>query len=166
MSLDPHNGESPHKGLFVNGLCKSYGPVQVLADASFEVRPGEVVALLGENGAGKSTISNIIAGSTKPDAGTIIWRGKPYSPANPAEGMSFIYISHRLDEIAQIADRVVVMRDGRIVARHERADIPVRTVVEQMVGRSVERMFPKLSPPGEKTLLEVENLSSPERSFN
>ncbi|TIM80988.1 ATP-binding cassette domain-containing protein, partial [Mesorhizobium sp.] len=56
-----------------------------------------------------------------------------------AEGMSFIYISHRLDEIAEIADRVVVMRDGRIVARHERADIPVRTVVEQMVGRSVER---------------------------
>ena len=37
------------------------------------------------------------------------------------------------------------MRDGRIVARHERADVPVRTVVEQMVGRSVERMFPPLS---------------------
>ncbi|TGS82072.1 sugar ABC transporter ATP-binding protein [Mesorhizobium sp. M3A.F.Ca.ET.174.01.1.1] len=280
MPLDPHPGEAPHNGLFVNGLCKSYGPVQVLADASFEVRPGEVVALLGENGAGKSTVSNIIAGSIKSDAGTIIWRGKPYSPANPAaaieagvgmihqelkllpdlsvaenvyvgrlpmrggrvdrasmnakasaqlkrlgldvsperkvrtlrvaaqqqveiakaltlnaellildeptaalggeetellfkqirklkaEGMSFIYISHRLDEIAQIADRVVVMRDGRIVARHERADIPVRTVVEQMVGRSVERMFPKLSPPSDQTLLEVENLSSPEKSFN
>jgi ribose transport system ATP-binding protein len=280
MSPDPRQSESPHKGLFVNGLCKSYGPVQVLADASFEVRPGEVVALLGENGAGKSTVSNIIAGATKSDAGSIIWRGRPYSPANPAaaieagvgmihqelkllpdlsvaenvyvgrlpmrggridratmnakasaqlkrlgldvsperkvrtlriaaqqqveiakaltlnaellifdeptaalggeetellfqqirklkaEGMSFIYISHRLDEIAQIADRVVVMRDGRIVARHERADIPVRTVVEQMVGRSVERMFPTLSPPGTVTLLEVENLSSPEKSFN
>ncbi|ESX04167.1 sugar ABC transporter [Mesorhizobium sp. LSJC268A00] len=280
MSPDPRHSESPHNGLFVNGLCKSYGPVQVLADASFEVRPGEVVALLGENGAGKSTVSNIIAGSTKADAGTIIWRGKHYSPASPAaaidagvgmihqelkllpdlsvaenvyvgrlpmrggridraemnakasaqlkrlgldvsperkvgtlriaaqqqveiakaltlnaellifdeptaalggeetellfqqirklkaEGMSFIYISHRLDEIAQIADRVVVMRDGRIVARHERADIPVRTVVEQMVGRSVERMFPHLTPPREETLLEVENLSSPEKSFN
>ncbi len=280
MSTAPRHSESPHNGLFVNGLCKSYGPVQVLADASFEVRPGEVVALLGENGAGKSTVSNIIAGSIRPDAGTIIWRGKSYSPASPAaaidagvgmihqelkllpdlsvaenvyvgrlpmrggridraemnakasaqlkrlgldvsperkvrtlriaaqqqveiakaltlnaellifdeptaalggeetellfqqirklkaEGMSFIYISHRLDEIAQIADRVVVMRDGRIVARHERADIPVRTVVEQMVGRSVERMFPHLSPPREETLLEVENLSSPEKSFN
>ncbi|MER9232359.1 sugar ABC transporter ATP-binding protein [Mesorhizobium sp. M0622] len=279
MSTDPRHTHSPNLGLVVSGLCKSYGPVQVLADASFEVRPGEVVALLGENGAGKSTVSNIIAGSTKPDAGTITWRGNPYSPANPAaaidagigmihqelkllpdlsvaenvyvgrlpmrggridraamnarasaqlkrlgldvsperkvrtlriaaqqqveiakaltlnaellifdeptaalggeetellfqqirklkaEGMSFIYISHRLDEIAQIADRVVVMRDGRIVARHERADIPVRTVVEQMVGRSVERMFPTLSAPGNDMLLEVENLSSPERSF-
>jgi ribose transport system ATP-binding protein len=279
MSMDPRHTQTSHPGLFVSGLCKSYGPVQVLADASFEVRPGEVVALLGENGAGKSTVSNIIAGSTKPDAGTIIWRGKPYSPASPAaaidagvgmihqelkllpdlsvaenvyvgrlpmragridrmamnarasaqlkrlgldvsperkvrtlriaaqqqveiakalalnaellifdeptaalggeetellfeqirklkaEGMSFIYISHRLDEIAEIADRVVVMRDGRIVARHERADIPVRAIVEQMVGRSVERMFPPLVEPGSETLLEVENLSSPERSF-
>ncbi|MER9614924.1 sugar ABC transporter ATP-binding protein [Mesorhizobium sp. M0207] len=279
MSTDPRHTHSPHNGLVVSGLCKSYGPVQVLADASFEVQPGEVVALLGENGAGKSTVSNIIAGSTKPDAGTITWRGNAYSPANPAaaidagigmihqelkllpdlsvaenvyvgrlpmrggridraamnarasaqlkrlgldvsperkvrtlriaaqqqveiakaltlnaellifdeptaalggeetellfqqirklkaEGMSFIYISHRLDEIAQIADRVVVMRDGRVVARHERADIPVRTVVEQMVGRSVERMFPTVSAPGNDTLLEVENLSSPERSF-
>ncbi|TIR38266.1 MAG: ATP-binding cassette domain-containing protein, partial [Mesorhizobium sp.] len=66
MSTEPRHSEGPHNGLFVNGLCKSYGPVQVLADASFEVRPGEVVALLGENGAGKSTVSNIIAGSTKP----------------------------------------------------------------------------------------------------
>ncbi|TIX62269.1 MAG: sugar ABC transporter ATP-binding protein, partial [Mesorhizobium sp.] len=52
MSPDPRQSGSPHNGLFVSGLCKSYGPVQVLADASFEVRPGEVVALLGENGAG------------------------------------------------------------------------------------------------------------------
>ncbi|TIM68784.1 MAG: ATP-binding cassette domain-containing protein, partial [Mesorhizobium sp.] len=70
MSLDSSHTQTPHLGLFVSGLCKSYGPVQVLADASFEVRPGEVVALLGENGAGKSTVSNIIAGSTKPDAGS------------------------------------------------------------------------------------------------
>ncbi|TIP12052.1 MAG: ABC transporter ATP-binding protein, partial [Mesorhizobium sp.] len=46
MSTEPRHSEGPHNGLFVNGLCKSYGPVQVLADASFEVRPGEVVALL------------------------------------------------------------------------------------------------------------------------
>jgi ribose transport system ATP-binding protein len=82
-----------------------------------------------------------------------------------AEGMSFIYISHRLDEIAQIADRIVVMRDGRIVARHDRSDVPVRTVVEQMVGRSVDRMFPTLAEPGEKVVLEVAGLASPDGSF-
>jgi ribose transport system ATP-binding protein len=77
-----------------------------------------------------------------------------------AEGMAFIYISHRLDEIAQIADRILVMRDGRIVARHDRADVPVRTVVEQMVGRSVDRMFPQLSEPGTDVVLDVDGLSS------
>jgi ribose transport system ATP-binding protein len=83
-----------------------------------------------------------------------------------AEGMAFIYISHRLDEIARIADRIVVMRDGRIVARHETADVPVRTVVEQMVGRSLERMFPAVAAPADRTVIEVENLSSPSGSFS
>ncbi len=45
------------------------------------------------------------------------------------------------------------MRDGRVVARHDSADVPVRTVVEQMVGRSVERMFPQLAEPGERTVI-------------
>ena len=58
------------------------------------------------------------------------------------------------------------MRDGRIVARHERADVPVRTVVEQMVGRSVERMFPPLAEPSGEVLLQVEDLSSPVGSFS
>jgi ribose transport system ATP-binding protein len=82
------------------------------------------------------------------------------------EGMSFLYISHRLEEIARIADRIVVMRDGRVVARHDRADVPVRTVVEQMVGRSVERMFPQLADPGERNVISVEGLSSPSGSFS
>jgi ribose transport system ATP-binding protein len=82
-----------------------------------------------------------------------------------SEGMAFIYISHRLDEIAQIADRIIVMRDGRIVARHERSDVPVRTVVEQMVGRSVDRMFPATDAPSDTIVLEVERLSSPDGTF-
>ena len=60
------------------------------------------------------------------------------------EGVGFIYISHRLDEIARIADRVAVLRDGRLVARTNR-DVPVHRVVEQMVGRSVDRMFPEIA---------------------
>src|SRR5690348_8380610 len=73
--------------LSLHGVCKSYGANQVLIDAGFEVRPGEVVALLGENGAGKSTVSNIIAGSVKADSGTITWRGRPYAPASPADAI-------------------------------------------------------------------------------
>jgi ABC-type sugar transport system ATPase subunit len=56
-----------------------------------------------------------------------------------AEGVSFIYVSHRLEEIARICDRVVVLRDGEWVASHDTAQLPVRKLVEDMVGRSIEK---------------------------
>ena len=57
-------------------MSKSFGPVQALSDVDFEVRPGEVVALVGDNGAGKSTLVKTIAGIHPPDAGTISFEGK------------------------------------------------------------------------------------------
>ncbi|GAK52790.1 ribose ABC transporter, ATP-binding protein [Candidatus Moduliflexus flocculans] len=82
------------------------------------------------------------------------------------EGVSFTYVSHRLDEIAQIADRIAVMRDGQLVAVHDTADVPVRTLVEEMVGRKIERLFPDLPEPSRREVLKVENLSSFEGAFN
>jgi ribose transport system ATP-binding protein len=81
------------------------------------------------------------------------------------DGVSFIYISHRLDEIARIADRVAVLRDGRLVATHDTARVPVKTFVEEMVGRPLDRMFPALGPVGGETLIEVEGLTSAEGAF-
>ena len=81
-----------------------------------------------------------------------------------AEGMSFIYISHRLDEIAQIADRIVVMRDGRIVARHE-----TRRRAGAHRGRADGRPQRRAHVPAivaagpTDVLLEVEGLSSPDK---
>lgn len=78
-----------------------------------------------------------------------------------AQGVSIIYISHRLEEIKQIADRIVVLRDGDKVQEFDTADLPVRTIVEAMVGRSMEQMFPPLSEPAGKIILEVKGLTSP-----
>ena len=55
--------EGPAKGLSIRGVSKAYYGNEVLSDIDLDVRPGEVVALIGENGAGKSTLSGIIAGS-------------------------------------------------------------------------------------------------------
>ena len=269
-----------NQGLSLRGIGKKYGSITVLNDVDLDVRPGEVLALIGENGAGKSTVASIISGLVPPTTGTMTWRGESYAPDAPAdalsagiglihqemrllldlsiaenvfvgrlpmrggrvdrdlmnrraaeqlhrlgldaapttrvrdlrvaaqqqveiakaltlnarllifdeptaalggeeterlfeqigrlkaEGVGFIYISHRLDEIARIADRIDVLRDGRLVATHDTAQVPVKTLVEEMVGRPLDRMFPEIPPPPSAApLIEVEGLTSAEGVF-
>ncbi len=59
-------------GLSASGLTKSFRTVRALADANFNLGPGEVHAIVGENGAGKSTLAKILAGAQMPDAGEIL----------------------------------------------------------------------------------------------
>ncbi|GAA4289088.1 ATP-binding cassette domain-containing protein [Georgenia daeguensis] len=61
----------------MRNVSKSYGHVKAIEDVNFEVRPGEVMALVGDNGAGKSTLIKILSGRYKPDAGSIYVDGKP-----------------------------------------------------------------------------------------
>jgi len=84
-----------------------------------------------------------------------------------SEGMSFIYVSHRLAEIARIADRIVVLRDGSQVARHATAQVPTAQLVREMVGRSVDRLFPQIPAPpaGGEVALSVRKLTAPDGSF-
>lgn len=82
-----------------------------------------------------------------------------------AEGVGIIYISHRLEEIRQITDRIVVLRDGERVAEFADSATPVRTVVESMVGRSLDRMFPTVPQPQDQPVLEVQGLTSSDDRF-
>jgi signal transduction histidine kinase/ABC-type multidrug transport system ATPase subunit len=63
--------------LRLSGLNKRFGPVRVLKEIDLSVRQGELLALIGENGAGKSTIVKCIAGVMAPDSGAILLRGEP-----------------------------------------------------------------------------------------
>ena len=260
--------------LVLEGITKSFGPVQVLRGIDLDVREGEMVALLGENGAGKSTVSSIIAGLQAADRGSMRWEGAAYAPRSPREameagiglihqemrllpdlsiaenvfvgrlamrrgrldrdamnraaaeqlrrlgldisptrpvrglsvaaqqqieiakaltlrarllildeptaalglaeteqlftqirrlkqeGFSFLYVSHRLEEIARIADRVVVLRDGSRVAAHETAQVPVHRLLTDMVGRSIERIFPERLVSCGREVIRIERLTS------
>jgi ribose transport system ATP-binding protein len=71
--------------LAVDGICKSYGVVKALQPASFELVRGEVLALVGENGSGKSTVVGILSGVVRPDGGTVTFAGKTASAHTPRE---------------------------------------------------------------------------------
>ncbi|WFE75850.1 sugar ABC transporter ATP-binding protein [Roseinatronobacter sp. S2] len=243
--------------LEMKGITKAFGPVNVLRDVDFNVRAGEVHALLGENGAGKSTMMKILCGNLQADKGTtsidgtqrtfthyndaieagigivfqefslipyltaveniflgreltnrfhvlnrkamrdrakevldklgvdvplnvavaklsvaeqqfveiakalalnarILALDEPTATLTPSEckylfkvindlkrqGVAIIFISHHLEEIFEICDRITVLRDGEYVGTHDVNSIDTDTLVEMMVGRRIENNFP------------------------
>ena len=252
---------------------KSYAGVQALRGASFELRAGEVHALVGENGAGKSTFIKILTGAVQPDGGEIVVAGRAVTHGSPraakalgiaaiyqqpalfpeltvaeniaigqetrgvwgrvdwkarraraaellsrvgaridpdadaadlgmaqqqlveiaralgadanvlildeptaslseedarnlfrvirelrARGVGMIYISHRLEELPAIADRVTVLRDGRTIDTREMASVTREGLIAMMVGRELSAVFPKRDVPIGDTVLELRGL--------
>jgi len=75
-----------------------------------------------------------------------------------SRGVGIIYISHRMDEIFQLADRVTVLRDGAHVGTRKVAETSSGELVQMMVGRRIESLFPKVEVPIGKPVLEVRDL--------
>jgi ribose transport system ATP-binding protein len=261
--------------LVATDLVKTYGPVHAVQGVSFRCNPGEVLALVGENGAGKSTVAKMLAGAVTPTSGSIVVGGQPLASGSvkqsrmsgvrcafqelalvpdwtvaenlglpdgapyrgfsqrksvvaaaellsafdlphidpqatvgtlsladrqlveiaralagrprllildeassaltppgvawlfqrirnlTSEGGSVIYVSHRLGEIAEIADRGAVLRDGRVAGEFVRGGWTDDQLVSLMAGREAARFFP--APPARTTdavALEVTNLRS------
>jgi len=76
-----------------------------------------------------------------------------------ADGMSVIFISHRLDEVFQISERITVLRDGQLVGTYNIDEMTIDKIVEKMLGRKLENTFPKhIGEIGEK-VLDIKNIS-------
>src|SRR4030042_235366 len=67
----------------LENVSKNFGMVQALENVNFEICPGEIVGLVGDNGAGKSTFIKLIAGIFPPSSGNIYFEGKKLSSYNP-----------------------------------------------------------------------------------
>ncbi|MFS7003969.1 sugar ABC transporter ATP-binding protein [Carnobacterium maltaromaticum] len=260
--------------VIMKNIYKAFGTNAVLEGVNFDTHGGEIHALMGENGAGKSTMMNILTGMHKKDQGTILINGKEHSYTNPKEaeehGVSFIhqemntwpqmtvlenlfigkeiknkigfirskemktlalktfkelgitmdldadvqtlsvgqqqmieiakalmtdcqvlimdeptaaltdreirmlfkiiqhlktkevaiiYISHRMEEIFEISDRITVMRDGMTVDTTLTKETNVDDVVRKMVGREISDYYPKKNAEIGETVFEVKNLS-------
>jgi rhamnose transport system ATP-binding protein len=262
--------------LSLSGVSKSFPGVRALNDVRLELHAGEVTALVGENGAGKSTIVKILTGIYQPDAGTISVNGKATGFATPqdaaaagitaihqetvlfdelsvaeniylghapktrfglidwakmnegavallasigasldptatlrdlgiaskhlvaiaramsidagvvimdepsaalsakeigelyaliealkAKGKAILFISHKFDEIFRIADRYTVFRDGEHVGSGHIADVTPGRLVQMMVGRAVDQIYPKRQRGAGETVLDVSGYSHP-----
>ena len=260
--------------VIMKNIYTAFGTNAVLEGVNFDTHGGEIHALMGENGAGKSTMMNILTGMHKKDQGTILINGKEHSYTNPKEaeehGVSFIhqemntwpqmtvlenlfigkemknkigfirskemktlalktfkelgitmdldadvqtlsvgqqqmieiakalmtdcqvlimdeptaaltdreirmlfkiiqhlktkevaiiYISHRMEEIFEISDRITVMRDGMTVDTTLTKETNVDDVVRKMVGREISDYYPKKNAEIGETVFEVKNLS-------
>ncbi len=75
-----------------------------------------------------------------------------------AQGISIIYISHKLEEIFEIADYVTILRDGQLIATHKVNEITVENIVKLMVGRSLDNIYPKEKVAIGDKIFEVKNL--------
>ncbi|MBO0904902.1 sugar ABC transporter ATP-binding protein [Jiella sonneratiae] len=261
--------------LELTNISKAFGPVKVLTGVDFDLFAGEVHALMGENGAGKSTMIRIAAGDHRADEGEIRLDGEVRRFTGPreaqaegiavvhqelllfpalsvaenvflghqpktrgglvdwakmrgeardlldrldcpnldvdqrvsrlsvadrqrveiaralsrnarvlimdeptaalaeadvrrllevlrrlrADGVGIVYVSHRMNEIFEIADRVTVLRDGKSIGTRPVADVTEATLVSMMVGRDIHQLFPKEEIPQGRTRLEVRHLS-------
>jgi simple sugar transport system ATP-binding protein len=96
--------------LQLQGITKRYPAVVANDGISLSVLPGQTHAVLGENGAGKSTLMKIIYGSVRPDAGQVLWNGRPAHVRNPQEaralGISMVFQHFSLFDTLTVAENV------------------------------------------------------------
>jgi ABC-type sugar transport system ATPase subunit len=138
--------------LRLRGIGKSFGPVHALANIDLDVPAGQVTALVGDNGAGKSTMIKTISGIWEPDHGEMFWQGKPVHFHSPKEasstGIATVYQDLALCDNLDIVQNMLlgheVLNRDRLLdeitmektAKQTLADLRVTTVrnIRQPVG--------------------------------
>src|SRR3954466_10239041 len=103
--------------LAARGLVKRYGRVTALDNADFDLYPGEILAVIGDNGAGKSSLIKAISGAVRPDEGEIRLDGKQIHFSSPIEarkaGIETVYQNLALSPALSIADNMFLGREIR-----------------------------------------------------
>lgn len=109
--------DEPVPLLTARGLVKRYGRVTALDNADFDLYPGEILAVIGDNGAGKSSLIKVICGAVLPDEGEIKLDGKTLNFKSPIEardaGIETVYQNLALSPALSIADNMFLGREIR-----------------------------------------------------
>jgi D-xylose transport system permease protein len=107
--------DRPRPLLVVRGIEKHFGAVRALNGIDLDIPRGQVTALVGDNGAGKSVLIKCIAGIHEPDAGQIIWEGEPVRVRNPREaaalGIEVVYQDLALCDNLDVVENMFLGRE-------------------------------------------------------
>ena len=116
---------SEHYAIEMRGITKAFGSVVANNNVDLNVKPGEILALLGENGSGKTTLMNMLSGIYKPDSGSIYVDGKAVSINSPEDakrlGIGMVHQHFKLVNVFSAADNIWMGREkAGLVLKKER----------------------------------------------
>jgi ribose transport system ATP-binding protein len=145
-------GREPARGGFINRQAEREKAVELLKRVGLEVNPGRPVSSLTVAEQQRVEIAKALAADAK-----VLIMDEPTAALTEREieglfeliqelasqGIAILYISHRLDELFRIADRVTVMRDGKVVKTALASELDEEELVRLMVGREVGSLYPK-----------------------
>ncbi|WP_158243131.1 ATP-binding cassette domain-containing protein [Acidimangrovimonas sediminis] len=137
---DPKQANESPALLRIRGLKKNFGAVQALGGVDFDVYPGQVTALVGDNGAGKSVLTKSIAGIHEADGGEILWEGKPVRIRSPRDsaalGIEVVYQDLALCDNLDIVQNMFLGRE-RLKGRLLDEDAMEREAAKTLAGLRV-----------------------------
>ncbi len=162
-------GREPMKGMVVDRRKMNEETRKILARLNMDIFPDTVV---GDLAVSKQQMVEI-AKALSADAEILIM-DEPTSALTAkeiedlfdiirklrSEGKGIVYISHRLEELEHIADRVIIMRDGKYISSSDFKDTTMDSIIADMVGREITEKFPKAQCDRGKKILEVRHLSA------
>ena len=162
-------GRERYKGLIVDKRGMEAEAKRILDDLCIDISPSETVGNLPVSKQQMVEIAKALSINAK-----ILIMDEPTSALTAKEidelfriirrlkesGCGIVYISHRLEELQHIVDRVTIMRDGQYITSMNFADTTMPEIITNMVGREIKEQFPRVSCEKGKKIFEVKNLNA------
>ncbi|MBD3881470.1 ABC transporter ATP-binding protein [Phormidium tenue FACHB-886] len=115
--LPPKVAPLPHALLSAHALCKNFGGIRAVDNASIEVPQGSITGLIGPNGAGKTTLFNLLSNFIHPDSGEVLFAGEPIQMLQPHKIAQRGMV--RTFQVARVLSRLSVMENMLLAAQHQ-----------------------------------------------
>lgn len=133
-------------GLVVDSIARSFSGQKAVDHVSFEVRPGELVALVGASGSGKTTTLRIVAGYEQPDSGRVLFSGQDITRLGPSKrDFGMVFQHYALFPHMSVAENVAFGLEARGVGRSERTQRAMAALDRVGLGGKGARMVQQLS---------------------